>query len=387
MLSAEELSDYQRFGYALRKGAVAEKDILRLERGVANNPPLDGTLDPNAPVFPNPGRYTLATQSAADPDLGFIIEYPNILAPVKQLLGDDPKLTAYVIYDRTPGGAGLPAHHDYKRWRPVGSSMNWLFTIVPFCNFNESTGRLLIAPGSHRLDRISRTAGRCAEVDAAIKPTDAEFVDLGLERGDLLIMNMHLWHKAEANQSEQHRMGLFNKYAAADSPPATGYYLFNDAVASSLSDQGQSLIAVHSNKDIVSTRVLLMRQRDNQWEVYLQRSADSQNSNRLSLPGGPTWRETAIADWDLGNYIAPAQEYLRKQVNIDTPWLSYVGDYDDVLDEQAGLCRLYAYTLNDNGFPVNYAGEWIAQDQLVANTNIAHNWAQPSSRNMARSRH
>ena len=351
MLNQQQLTQYAEDGYVILRGAIAEPQIQRLERGFANNPPLDQTLDPNAPTFPAPGRYTLATQSLQDPDLGFIVEHPTIVDGAKQLLQDDIHLTAYVIYDRTPDGPGLRAHHDYKRWRPVGSAMNWLFTIVPFCDFDASTGQLFVAPGSHRLDRVHSGDGNCLEVSPAVKPTAEEFVDPELKRGDLLFMNMHLWHRASANQSSQHRIGLFNKYAAASCPPATGYYLFEDGVAASLSPAGQSLIAVHSDRKLTTTRVMLMRNRE-QAQIYMQQDEDG----KYFLPGGAAWDEQAIPDWDRGNLIAAAQQHLRNDVRIETPWLSYIGDYH----EAQGLCRVYGYTLNENGFPVNYAaGTWV----------------------------
>ena len=52
MLDAQQISQYQQDGYLILRNAISEEEILRLEQGVANNPPLDGTLDPNAPVFP-----------------------------------------------------------------------------------------------------------------------------------------------------------------------------------------------------------------------------------------------------------------------------------------------------------------------------------------------
>ncbi len=347
-LSAAQLKRYAQDGYLVLRGAIDEEAISRLERGVANNPPLDGTLDPNAPTYPDPGRYTLANQCAKDPDLAFIIEHPAITAPVVQILGENPKLTAYVIYDRTPEGPGLPAHHDYKRWRPVGSSMNWLFTIVPFCAFDEASGPLYVAPGSHRLDRIS-AGTHCQEVGAAVRPEDGEFIDPQLERGDLLLMNMHLWHKASPNKSTHHRVGLFNKYAASDAPPATGYFVFDDAVVDALSPAGRNLIAVHTDlaeRPIVATRALLVRPAREGHEVYL--------SQHHLLPGGAIDIERAIPDWDHGNYIAAAQAHLRREERIEVPWLSYVGDYP----EPQGLCRLYAYDFNSNGFPVAYDGAW-----------------------------
>ena len=364
-LTREQIDQYEKEGYLVLRNAISEQDIIRLERGVKNNPPLDGTLDPNAPIFPSPGRYTLATQAPADPDLGFIIEHPTIVQGATDLLGEDVVLTAYVIYDRTPQGNGLGPHHDYKRWRPVGSSMHWLFTIVPFCDFDEHTGQLFVAPGSHHLERLGKRDGVIQEINPAIKPHDQDFIDPGLQRGDLLFMNMHLWHRAAPNLSDQHRVGLFNKYAAASYPPATGYYLFNSQVAKALSPAGQKLLAIHSDRSILTTRCLLTRKKDNVSQIYLQED----ESGTLCLPGGRAWDERAIPDWDLGNYIAPAQQYLRDQVQVEVPWLSYVGDYE----EAAGLCRLYGYELNNNGFPVRYPGQWVSADDL-ARHNLGHDW-------------
>ena len=85
MLSTAQLDQYNKDGFLILRGAIPEPDIQRLENGVANNPPLDSTLDPNAPVFPAPGRYTLATQCLKDPDLAFIVEHTTIVDPVRQI--------------------------------------------------------------------------------------------------------------------------------------------------------------------------------------------------------------------------------------------------------------------------------------------------------------
>jgi hypothetical protein len=357
MLSEAQKRSYIEDGYLLLKGAISEDEITRLESGLARNPPLDGTLAGSTQNYPEPGRYTLATNSLKDPDLAFIVEHPTIVDSARELLDDDPLLTAYVIYDRTPGGAGLPSHNDYKRWRPVGSSMNWLFTIIPFTNFNEETGQLFIAPGSHQPERIHDKGAGALDVLPPSKPPEEAYIDPGLERGDLLLMNMYLWHRASGNASNQHRIGLFNKYAGAKAPPATGYYLFDDDVFDALSNSGRKLIAVHSDRKILTTRAVLTRSSADGREVLVTEDGG------YGLPGGEAWDERAIPDWDLGNYLAPLKSHLVQNIGIEPPWLSYVGDFE----EEDYLCRVYGYTLPGRGFPVAYTGaRWLPIEELTS---------------------
>lgn len=344
MLTAHDIEQYERDGFAVVRGALDGQEIERFANAFARHPPLHGPLPGE---YPAPGRYTLAESCMADPDLGFVVGHPAILDAAETLLKAKPRLTAFVVYDRTPGGPGIPKHNDYKRWRPVGSSMNWLFAIVPLVDFDAERGQLFVAPGSHRLERIRDAGGRALEVAPAVVPDDDAFIDPQLERGDLLLMNMHCWHKAAPNRSSEHRIGFFNKYAAAHCPPAAGYYPFTDAAYQGLTPQGRETVAFHSDKPIATARVLLQR-----GDRYL--FVDD------ALPGGPTFHERAIPDWDLGNYIAAAHAAMRKQVKVETPWLTYVGDYD----EGDALARLYAFELNDNGFPARYSGEWLTLDEI-----------------------
>ena len=354
MLNLEQLKQYEQDGYLVLRDQIDEVELKRLDAAFKRNPPLDGEAEGN---YPSPGRYTLSKSSLADPDLAFIAEHPNIISAAKQLLQDEILLTAFVIYDRTPGGPGIPMHHDYKRWRPVGSSMNWLFTIVPLSDFDAKAGPLFVAPGSHRLERISDKGERARHVAPAVKPDEDNFVNPELQRGDLLLMNMHLWHRAAPNLSDRHRIGVFNKYAAVRTPPATGYYLFNDAVHDALSASGKKLIAVHSDKPIRTTRLVLERL-GKQGREYLFVEEEGQ----LMFPGGPTWKERAIPDWDTGNYIASLQASLREKIRVETPWVTYVGDFE----EKDALSRVYAYQMNNNGFPVPYepTGQWLSLDDV-----------------------
>ncbi|MDE0846679.1 MAG: phytanoyl-CoA dioxygenase family protein [Actinomycetota bacterium] len=346
MLSKNQISDYERDGFLVLRQQICEADIQRLERGLERNPPLDGTLyDATSLTYPEPGRYTLANNCLKDPDLSFLAEHSSIIPPVAELLGGEPRLTAFVIYDRTPGGSSIPGHNDYKRWRPVGSSMNWLFAITPFTDFDSKTGPLFVAPGSHHLQRITNSHERPLAVAPPNAPPPSAYIDPILKRGDLLLMNMHLWHRASGNSSEIHRIGAFNKYCSSDAPPATGYFLYDDDVHDALSPETKSLLGVHSDKQIKTTRLLLTRKREDT-EILLCNDPYRQ----LILPGGEAIPETAIADWDQGNFVASLYDAIRSQLKIEVPWVSYIGDFM----EAEGLCRVYAYDLNQLGFPVEY---------------------------------
>lgn len=351
-LTPDQVAQYESDGFLVLRAQFDDREIESFERAYRREPPH--SVLPAGQHFPDPGRYTWALSCMADPDLAAIAEHPKVTGAARTLLDDDPILTAFVVYDRTPGGSGLPMHHDYKRWRPVGSSMKWLFTIVPFCDYDDEVGPLYVAKGSHRLERIQNDGGRTLHVDPAIKPSRESFVDPELKRGDLLLMNMHCWHRASRNQSKRHRAGFFNKYAARHCPPATGYFLYNDAAYAALSDAGRTLMAVHSDKEIATTRMVLERPGQNGPEFLFVKD----ERGRYALPGGPTYHEGAIPDWDVGNYIAALHDAMRKELHIETPWASYVGDYD----EGDHLCRVYAYPLNENGFPVPYSGEWLSSD-------------------------
>ena len=360
-LADEQIRDYERDGFLVLRGAVSEVDIQRLEKGLARASPVDRAIAPKEPLFPEPGRYTYASQSPADPDLAFIVEHPGIIEPVTQLLGDQPRLSAFVIYNRTPGGHGIPPHQDYKRWRPVGSSMNWLFSIVPFTDFDESVGRLEVAPGSHHLERVTPGSTPCLEVVPAARPADTAFIDPELRRGDLLLMNMHLWHRASQNRSKQNRIGLFNKYAAASAPPAAGWYRYSDAVRNALSPANQSLIPTRGEAPVSQTRAVLTRHRAAGAEV-LCLSCDSASGTRWMLPGGAAAEECAIADWDQGNVIASLQQHLREQIGGETPWMSYIGDFE----EPNGVSRTYGYTVSQGRLAGPTTEHWLPVAELQA---------------------
>lgn len=53
---------------------------------------------------------------------------------------------------------------------------------------------------------------------------------------------------------------------------------------------------------------------------------------------------------------------MNEQLEIRTPWVSYVGDYD----EGDHLCRVYAYDMPDYAHPIIHASAntWLSREEL-----------------------
>ena len=141
-----------------------------------------------------------------------------------------------------------------------------------------------------------------------------------------------------------------------------------------LSLEKKSLLGVHSNKQIKTTRLLLTRKRQDT-EILLC----NDRHHQLILPGGEAIPETAIADWDQGNFVASLHAAIRSQLKIEVPWVSYIGDFA----EAEGLCRVYGYDLNQLGFPVEYDNAvWKTIREIEAESSILKWGYEPAALNL-----
>jgi ectoine hydroxylase-related dioxygenase (phytanoyl-CoA dioxygenase family) len=354
-LTAEQLAEYHTNGFVVLRQAIDEPSLRRFAAAALTHPPVD--QDVPGQTWPGPGRFTLARNAMADPDLAFLMARPEVVEPMRSVLEDDPKVIMFAYYDRTPGGPGLPPHNDYKRWRPIGSSMRWAFAIVPLTDFDEEAGRLEFAPGSHRVAHSADPWAPVHNADRPVRPADDDFVDPQLRRGDLAIVNMHTWHRAEPNRSDRHRIGMFTKWCAASHPPATGYFPYTDEVRRALGPEGEHILGVSSDRPILTTRAVIERVRDKQSQfLFLE------DDGRLSLPGGPAEGERSIPDWDDGNFICSLVNALDARLQCRPPWMSWIGDYD----EGEHRCRVYGYRLPTHAWGIHAGGTtWLSAEEAA----------------------
>ena len=350
-LTDQQIADYNEEGYLIIRNALSNEEATDLRQNVRQLVHANELSFPASLKYPKPGKYTISGNNLAAPGLAPIAEHPVIVDAVESLLGQKSYLTAYVAYLRSPGDKGGGAHNDYKRWRPVGSSMNWLFAIIPLTDFNATYGPLEVSPGSHKLAQHIKTQTHILDVIKPEREQLADFVDPELKAGDLLLMNGHTWHNPPAGATPEDRVGIFNKYCAVHAPPAAGYYPYNSATVNAMSDEGKRLLPVCFDKPLSTTRLLF----ENEESKYLLLQDENEE---WQLPGGKGWEEEK-AGWDIGSRIASLQEAVKEQLDQDIPWMSYIED----VEEADGICRVYGFT-GDTPELSTSNHNWLTQNEI-----------------------
>ena len=356
-LSAQQIADYHEDGYVILRNLLSAKEADEL-RGVVQEQ-VKRDAYPSTLKYPEPAKYTVSGNRLADPGLSAIAEHPRVVGAVESALGQPAHLTAYVAYLRTPGDKGGGAHCDYKRWRPVGSSMNWVFAIIPLTDFDTEYGPFLVSPKSHKLTQVIDSDAHILDLARPDPEQLPDFIDPELKAGDLLVVNEHVWHEAPPGTTTEDRCGIFNKYCAIDAPPAAGYYPYNPAALDALSDDGKRLIPVCFDKPIATTRLLIEDSSNQESKFLLHRDVET---NSWALPGGEGWEEEKGVGWDVGARIGSLQDITQTQLGLEVPWMSYIED----VEEGDGICRIYGFS--DENLDIdalaNNGCEWFTKSEL-----------------------
>ncbi len=362
-LTEEEIVTYRESGFIKAGGIVSSDELDRFAGAVDNEIEKGRVRDVSGPKEGQSATFSVLVEGCIqEPGINFMVDHPGIVGAVECLLGGPARLSSFSIHIKRPGWLGTDGdyegthgrrHCDYKPFRPVGSSMNWLFTIIPLVDCIGEIGPLLVSPGSHRCFRTVRY-GRVTKGQRAKGTEIPEFVDTELKRGEVLFMDGFTWHEAYPNRSDRNRIGIYNKYMAANAPPGCGPYLFSDRNYNVIKSRGSDLLNNHSNRLIASTR-LILECRD---RVLFLKS----KNGLMSLPGGSAQTKKKISGSNDDNVIEHLYASLKEQLGIEFPWVSYVGDFAD--NGNGDLCRVYAYPElaesqieNLNGKDVAWLGE------------------------------
>ena len=369
VLSAAQIARYRDDGFLVVPDLMDGAEIERLAEAARSEFEAQRHIGEGR-RFPSPGKYTLSEDSLRLADVRRVVDHPQVTAAAAELLQDAIRLSAFVIYAMPPGSPGTggdykgtheSAHCDYKPYRPVGSSLRWLFVIVPLVDYTEQVGPLRVSPGSHRIPTLARR-GRITHVQRARGDQLRPFRDTRLRRGQVAFMDMFTWHQAPGNRSDSLRFGVYNKYRARNAPPGCGPYLFREHSAELFDAAGSALLENRSEGRVAQTRLLV--ESDERFLLL-----EGPNGAAMA-PGGAAQPAPKRVGSDDDNVIDALMGAAGTQLGGDLPWVSYVGDYL-VGDGSADVCRVYACPREelrraDGGAPG--AERWRPFDRLGAET-------------------
>ena len=363
-LSVDQLAGFKRDGVVVLRGFLCDEELDAIA-----TPIRELQAEPDSPVVASQSNVTkfnfpdfqglrrrpaLATAS---------FDHPRVVSVVQDALGDDAELMQFGALTWTPGADGVGLHYDYKPFRVVGSALEWVFCIVPLTDYEDHDGPLLLRPGSHALTTVLPNhhhdllgSGRIYQVDAAqippLRSVQDQLINPHLNRGDLLLMKGFTWHFADSNRPPSlGRTGLYMKFRAASSPPATGPLLFSTDVAATLQHPGLMPFHRRDGTQTVDEGCLIIEQAGTKrvWAV------PGVGSGRWQLP---RWQiqptaamcSTTTAAWDASNIIGELQQNVRRDLSVQASWMSWIAD-SKKLDRTASnvpeerLCRVYGHLL------------------------------------------
>jgi ectoine hydroxylase-related dioxygenase (phytanoyl-CoA dioxygenase family) len=202
-LTREQVSQFHHSGY-LGPFTAIEPDAMALVRSRIETEVL-------ATAGVNP-RNPLQSRHLDNRLVYDLISAPEIVDPVRSLIGDDIVVWASYFFNKEPGGKEIPWHQDANFW-PIEPPLNIsIWMAIDEVTVTNSCVQLI--PGSHRsvVPHVS-AAGMAFREEADPALVDrAAAVDMTLRPGEFFVFNERMLHHSNANTSNARRLGLSARY-------------------------------------------------------------------------------------------------------------------------------------------------------------------------------
>lgn len=218
-LSREEIQKYNDVGYLMPFDGLSEDEVNTIRDYF--NQILKKVIESGD------SSYSISTAHLKYPLIYDLLSHEKILAPVKDLLGDDIIGWGAHFFCKMPNdGKRVPWHQDCVYW-PLTPSRT-LTVWLAIDDVDESNACMKFIPGSH-LDG-PREFKNIDDNDAVLSLETQDVDDhkstanVCLKAGQFSIHNDLLLHGSEANQSEKRRCGLTIRYAAASVNAEFGWH-------------------------------------------------------------------------------------------------------------------------------------------------------------------
>ncbi len=377
-------------GFCVLRGTLTEEEVDRLS-GPIRTAFENGDYDAYQPnlAYPKPGVYSMGPRVLdKHPDIAALsLAHPAIVNAIETFFGEPISLGQYWSIMRPPGAGvgdktfvkGSGAHYDYKPWRCVGSYVKWMFAVIPFVDYTETAGPLVISPGSHLKTTVLPSNGRVHQVDAARVPAPGEItlIDPELKKGDVVLMHGFSWHEARPNYGNSDRCGLYMKFYARSAPPACGPIIYPSAVHEFLPSDKKYLTPQHR----ADGRYAAVRETPvggiDEAQIIVEDSEGSilvlgNDTDGWRLPWFAAAEDDSSRILDVCNVIGSVQSQAQEQLGLHLPWLSWLQDIAGQNEEGTGetRCRVYGHLLPNASPPIRTGADesvlhcWMSADDL-----------------------
>lgn len=138
------------------------------------------------------------------------ITEPKLLACVRQVLGDELKLSSLNARSARPNTEWVQPLHCDTGALPDEFGNTVCNVIWMLDDFTEDNGATRFVPGTHRAGKLPQEA-----LDDPAAPHPGEKLVLG-KAGTVVVMNTHLWHGGTANRTGKPRLALHSFYCRRD---------------------------------------------------------------------------------------------------------------------------------------------------------------------------
>jgi ectoine hydroxylase-related dioxygenase (phytanoyl-CoA dioxygenase family) len=207
ILTEDEIEQYHREGYLLKKGLIDSETIARVRAIAETTKSTEGAgWTPRIFDYENPQK---------DAELHVLLTDERVIGAAAQLFGA-PARIYYGMLAIVParGGSGLPWHQDNMYSHIYGGALN---IFVALSEILPEAANLWVAPGSHKLGtQPSKTNETTAKGHReALEDPDNSFCLPTLQPGDACLFTRDTLHRSLTNTTDAPRYAYAAQFCAA----------------------------------------------------------------------------------------------------------------------------------------------------------------------------
>lgn len=222
-------------GFAILKEFCSSAELTKLRDSIRGLEDQEGE-NAGSEFKREPGCIRLANLANKGKAFLDLIDAPKIMPFVRQVLGDQIKLSSINSRTSLPQNDAQPLHADMGA---VPDEMGfWVCNVIWLLDdFTLDNGALRVVPGSHRWNRLPTGNDLTA--------AHPDEVILTAPAGSVIVINAHVWHAGLANRSSNSRTAIHAFYCRRDKPQQQYQKdLLSQKVQNSLSHEQRILLAL-----------------------------------------------------------------------------------------------------------------------------------------------